>query len=111
MSSFDSMIRTSFSLRCFSIQSASTSASGCAYCAEEVVIILKLHRQPGTRNRFEGRPCRRTSGPRRSLANSLKSPELPEPAQREPHLGSLQLVPAHEPFEAHSFESGAMERH
>src|ERR1700681_2733593 len=83
MSSLDSMMRTSLSFRCFSIQSASTSASGCAYCVGEVVIILKLHPQPGARNRFEyGNLAPETRpGGSPGFANSSKSPEFQEPAQ------------------------------
>src|SRR6185436_7829767 len=38
MSSFDSMIRVPSSARCFSSQSASTSASGCAYSVGVVLM-------------------------------------------------------------------------
>jgi hypothetical protein len=45
------------------------------------------------------------------LVNFLESPKLPEPGQSESNLGPLQPVTAHESFDAHPLESGALERH
>src|SRR5438876_11281124 len=43
ISSFDSTIRIPSSFRCFSSQSVSTSASGCAYCVGCVAITKEIH--------------------------------------------------------------------
>src|SRR5204863_9538060 len=47
---------------------------------------------------------------RSARSTNLKSTELAEPAQRQLHLGSLQLVDTDEMFQPHSLESGARHR-
>jgi hypothetical protein len=42
--------------------------------------------------------------------NFSKSAELPEPAQRQPHLGSFQLVTTDKSLNAHALDASALER-
>src|SRR3979411_1220120 len=56
MSPFDATRRPPSSVKCFSSQSASTSASGCAYSVWVVLMVkATLSRGPGTGKPFEGR--------------------------------------------------------
>lgn len=63
--------------------------------------MLKLPPQLRARNRF-------------ALAQMLEASEhaeFPEPAQREPDLGSLQPMTTHESFDTDPLESGPLERY